>query len=156
MTGQPRLVIDPLVATMHELAASERFEEAAVVRDRVRAFADAISRQRGFERLRRTKVLEVIDDRTGHRFELHRGRLTRHWPPPRSSATETLEGVDPGHLVEAMPGDPGPPSQGPLPLDLADEMLVSLRWLDRNASTLRAVSVVGSYFEPLPRLDLVL
>ncbi len=150
MTHAPHLVIEPLTARMCQLAADQRFEDAAATRDRLQSFIDSVRRHRGLDRMRRAALLEVVDNRTGDRFELRRGRLTRHWPA--ESAPGTLAGIDPGREVEAVPPDPGPPSTGPLPRDLSDELLVAVRWLDRNASSLRASKVIGTYCEPLPRL----
>ena len=63
---------------MHGLAAAERFEEAADVRDRAAALAAALRRQRRFDTLRRAgRVVLEVDGRSG--AELLHGRLVRAW-----------------------------------------------------------------------------
>jgi len=59
LTVDPALLLDPLRARMAALARSERFEEAADVRDRADALARALHRQRQFDRLRRAGRLEL-------------------------------------------------------------------------------------------------
>ena len=145
LTSSPGLLIGPLRERMGRLATEERFEEAAQTRDRLTALIDAIARQRRLDRIRSAALIEV-SDRAGNRYEFRRGRLTRFWAdggaPP---STPALPYVDPGRAVEAVPDDPGPPSTGPLRPDLTDELLISVRWLDRHSSTLTLRRVIGPY-----------
>src|SRR5207302_8842827 len=61
LTVEPALLLDPLTNRMFELAAAERFEEAADMRDRAAALARTLKRQRRLEALRRSGRLEVED-----------------------------------------------------------------------------------------------
>ena len=152
LTDDPSIVIDALCDRMRDLAADERFEEAAATRDRLEAFTDAIARQRLVDRQRRTPSV-VVEHASGDRFELRRGQLRRHWAPVPADAAPQLD-VDPGRTIEALPPDPGPVSDGPLAADLCDELLLAARWFDRNADRLRLVHVDGelsSPIRPLPR-----
>ncbi|HEX6237166.1 MAG TPA: DEDD exonuclease domain-containing protein [Acidimicrobiales bacterium] len=45
-----------------------------------------------------------------------------------------------------------PPVDGPLPLQMADELACVGAWLDRNAATVRLLHVEGELSSPLPRL----
>ncbi|MFN8053655.1 MAG: DEDD exonuclease domain-containing protein [Acidimicrobiales bacterium] len=152
LDGDPGVVVDALADRMNDLAAEERFEEAAATRDRMNAFAEAVRRQRLLDRTRDTAVLE-IEDAAGHRYELHRGRLVRHWAPEAVGAQAAgdlrLEGVDPGRQIEAVPPDPGASTSGPLARDLADEVLLMARWLDRNAHRVRLRRVEGEMSSPI-------
>lgn len=79
---------------MRDLADQERFEEAALARDRLRALAEALARSRIDGWLLRTDDL-VLRDAAGHRFRLRRGGLIRNAgdgplgsPCPRERADE--------------------------------------------------------------------
>lgn len=147
LTVDPAIVVDALADRMRDLAAEERFEDAASTRDRLDAFADAVRRQRLADRLRDTDRL-VIEDGAGHRWEIRRGLLTRYWTPGSDERSGRLEGIDPGRPVEAVPADPGPASAGPLRRDLLDEILLMARWLDRNASRVSVRAVEGTLASP--------
>ncbi|MFP3901890.1 MAG: DEDD exonuclease domain-containing protein [Acidimicrobiia bacterium] len=66
---------------------------------------------------------------------------------------------DPGAGEATGPGDQLtldlvelPPLDGPLPLEMADELACVGAWLDRNAATVRLLHVEGELSSPLPRL----
>jgi hypothetical protein len=61
----------------------------------------------------------------------------------------TLALDDGWRAVEALPADPGPVDQGPLPADLADELLLIARWLDRHAASRRLDEVSGTWASPV-------
>ena len=75
---RPDLLLAPLEARMRTLAGEERFEEAADVRERAAALAQALRRQRQLESLVQSgRVVIEIGDRAA--AELHGGRLQRAW-----------------------------------------------------------------------------
>lgn len=138
-------VTGPLEAKMTALAADERFEEAASVRDRLQAFTEVLARQRRFDQLRRAERLALVRD-DGLRVELERGRLTRIRPPRAGGdAAPTLDGLD-TRPVEAVPPDPGAPESGPLPAGLADELQLTARWIERHRARVRVVGVTGQWW----------
>jgi len=136
MTVQPAVLLEPLTARMHALAAVERFEEAADVRDRAAALSAALRRQRRLDGLRRAGrlVLEV----PGARSLLSRGRLVDTWD----------EGEEQIPLALDLPDD----NTAPVPRDLADELACVAAWLDGNAHRVRLVSCDGELASPLPAL----
>ena len=148
LTTDPGVVIDALTDRMRDLAAEERFEEAAATRDRLTAYTDALQRQRLLDRQRSTTLLE-IEDAVGNRFEFRRGQLVRHWAPVADGDATRLDGMDPGRAIEAQPTDPGPPEAGPLDAELTDELLLMARWLDRNAGRIRVNHVEGELSSPV-------
>ena len=90
----PGGLLGTLEARMRDLAEQERFEEAALARDRVRALAEALARARIDGWLLGTDEL-VLRDGEGHRFHLRRGGLIRSEddrplgaPCPRDRADE--------------------------------------------------------------------
>ncbi|HEX2193187.1 MAG TPA: DEDD exonuclease domain-containing protein [Acidimicrobiales bacterium] len=137
LTTDPSVLLEPLCDRMSALARSERFEEAAAVRDRAAALARALDRQGVLDRLRRAGRLEldVVDGRRGgsvpRRLVLAGGRL--------------LDGPD------ALPlggDDPGP--DAPLPRHLVDELSCVASWLEAEAHRVRLVHCDGELASPLP------
>ncbi|KAA0232517.1 MAG: putative bifunctional exonuclease/endonuclease protein [Acidimicrobiales bacterium] len=152
LTADPSVLLDPLAEKMTDLATQERFEEAADVRDRADALATALRRQRSFDQLRRQARL-VVEAADGSGAEVRRGRLVRSWPGVTAERARvgSLPGMA-GSPLQAIPDDPGGPETGPLPKELADEVLCLARWLDDNAGRLRVVHVDGEACSTLPRL----
>jgi hypothetical protein len=99
---------------MRDLAAAERFEEAALSRDRLRALAEALARSRMDAWLLRPDRL-VLSDAEGRRFRIHRGALAR------DDAEEGL-GV-------------------PCPRDRADELAALRAWVARHSVRIEATDV---------------
>jgi DNA polymerase-3 subunit epsilon len=144
LTTSPHLLLDPLRARMEALAGAERFEEAADMRDRASALADALRRQRRLDGLRRTGTLVV--ELGGTTVELCAGRLVRSWGAGPVEATLPVDHGDGG----------GPGHTGPVPTELADELACVAAWLEREAHRLRVVRCDGeltSDLWPLPRFQ---
>jgi DNA polymerase-3 subunit epsilon len=135
LSEEPRVLLDPLERRMHRLAGCERFEEAALARDRLRAVSNALTRQRAAEGLRAVETL-VVTAGDAH-FELRRGRLrlpdllsTGDQPPPAP-----------------VPGTP--PRR-----DEIDELLLTARWLAREGGRrdVRLLTSSGVWASPVPAL----
>lgn len=140
LTDEPDLVLEPLVARMHELARAERYEEAGDVRDRAAAFAEAHRRVRRFDLVHRAGRLVVRLGR--HRAVIEGGRL-RH----------TEDADRPSLLGMAAPTAPvDPPGRRWVEPAAADELTVLAGWLDRNAARLEIEHCDGTLCSPLPRL----
>ena len=139
LTVDPALLLEPLEARMRALAAAERFEEAADVRDRAAALARALSRQRRLDALRRAGRVELDVD--GARVVLAGGRLSPSRPPrplrrrpgPRSGAGRRSR-------------------RSPLPRHLVDEVACVAAWLDAEGRSARLVSCEGPWTSALPAL----
>ena len=104
----PGRLLRGLEARMHELAAQERFEEAALARDRVRALADILARMRIDRWLTAGRL--VVAGPGGERLELAGGALVR--PDGQLGA--------------------GGPIGAPAPRERADELAVVRSWVRRN------------------------
>jgi hypothetical protein len=136
---------------MRALAAEQRFEEAADVRERAAALARALRRQRQIDALVGSGRLVIeIGDRS--RAELHDGRLVGTWPllpelesRPRSGRTQLSFTSDPAwqslHTGNA-----------PAPLELVDELICVASWLDDQAGRIRLVDAEHGLASALPRL----
>jgi DNA polymerase-3 subunit epsilon len=90
----PAGLLEALEGRMDELARRERFEEAALARDRIRALAEALRRERTHRWLLRAGELRLRDG-SDARVRLVDGALVRDdhaapipWPPPRERADE--------------------------------------------------------------------
>jgi DNA polymerase III subunit epsilon len=89
----PAGLLEALEERMRRLAEHERFEEAAAARDRLRALAEALARDRAHGWLLSSDL--VLRDARGNRIELQRGALVRGGvcvpvgsPCPRERADE--------------------------------------------------------------------
>jgi DNA polymerase-3 subunit epsilon len=116
----PGGLLGTLEARMRDLAEQERFEEAALARDRLRALAEALARSRIDGWLLRTDDL-VLRDAEGHRFRLRRGGLIR----------------------DAGDG----PLGAPCPRERADELSALRAWVARNE--VRVESTAEPIAEPV-------
>lgn len=151
--GDAAELLDPLAARMRELAAAERFEEAADMRDRAAALSYALQRQRRFDRLRRAGRVRLELSDSGL-VELDHGRLVRSWRIDRSGIVEVPLPFD---------DDPAPalfePGRAPgtaLPAARADELLCIARWLEANEDRVRVLESDGPVFpaeDPLPDFE---
>lgn len=155
LTGRPDVLLEPLRERMEELARVERFEEAALTRERLAALAGALRRQRRVDLLRSCERLVVTVD-SGERAELRRGVLWRMWAPPDRTAPAGSGLLDDDEDALARPVEmqpDAPPDPGaPLARDLADELACVGAWLDRYAGRVRLERVEGPMASPLPRL----
>jgi DNA polymerase-3 subunit epsilon len=134
LTSEPELLLDPLRRRMHALAEAERFEEAADMRERAAALAQALKRQRRLDTLVRAGRL-VVEVRGHGGAELVHGRLVRAWPAGPSSQPSLLE-LD-GTCGAITPDDLEP--DRPVPKHLADELQCVASWLDERAQRVRIV-----------------
>ena len=130
---------------MAELAAADRYEEAADVRDRAAALARALTRQRQLDALRRSgrMELEVLagpgpggGPSGPRRLVLRGGRLAG----------------DVGQLSLLDDDEEDPGADQPLPRNLVDELSCVASWLEAEARTVRVLHCEGPWSFPVPRL----
>ncbi len=138
----PALLLAPLERRLRALAAGERFEEAAAVRDRAAALAGALRRQRRFAALHAAG--RVVLDTGAAVVELDRGRLVRVTAPAAGGSAELPFG---GSQPPLEPGEPGPVAR-----ELADELACVAAWLDANAHRVRLLSCDGELRSTWPAL----
>jgi len=149
--GEPQLLLAPLEAKMHTLAAAERFEEAADMRERASALTAALRRQRRLDSIRETGRL-VIEIGGRARVELDHGRLVGAW---RITSTGAVALPLPLDLDPAAPDHMTAPDV-PLPKALADELSCVAAYIQREAPRIRVVHVdrgLTSAYPPLPTYE---
>jgi DNA polymerase-3 subunit epsilon len=139
MTGDPSLVAVRLRARMAELAAAQRFEEAASVRDRLSALLGAVKRDRLLTALRDAERLEIAAG--GATWVIDQARL--------------VDVSVAGAVGRALPVDPPPPADGGRPIrrDHVDEALCLARYLDQHAGRLDVISCSGTFRFPVATDD---
>ncbi len=149
LTSRPDLLLSPLSARIEKLAKTQRYEEAADVRDRAEALAGLLRRHRRFDLLRRAgRVRLGIGDGW---VELVGGQLSRSGQAedsdelfgpaalPTPEATATTESL----LVVPLPV----PQRAE-----ADELLTVVGWIERNIDKVTIEEVEGVLANPLPAL----
>ena len=134
LTTSPELVLRPLWQRIEQLAITQRYEEAALARDRAQAFSAAISRQRLIDQLRNAGDLGI---------RLH----------------DTVYHVSHGVLIDAAPEgqlatglELPPPEVDPAPIPLAkhaaDEVLCLARAIERASFHARLLWCSGEWTWP--------
>jgi DNA polymerase-3 subunit epsilon len=152
----PAVLLGPLEQKMHALAAAERFEEAAEMRDRAAALTVALRRQRRFDALRRTgRLVLEVGGRSG--AELDHGRLVRSWVIGAEGSRDVplpldLDPAAPDSLRATLAADPDAPGS-PLPKSVADELACVAAWLDKEAGRIRVVHADEGLASAYPALD---
>ncbi len=115
---RPADVLDPLARKMAHYAASERFEDAATIRDRYRALAAALERRRAWSAMERAGRIWA-EDAARDSVIVDHGRLSVSWGD--GDATPLL----------AAGGEPPARSTVPPSIALAEEAWLIWKWLDR-------------------------
>jgi DNA polymerase-3 subunit epsilon len=141
LTGAPDTVLTPLWARVERLAAEQRYEEAALTRDRARAFAAAVTRQRQTDLLRAAGELEVrVNDTV---LRLRDGVLEAAWTDGRLDTGLDLPPPDVPAFPEALPAA------------AADEVLCLARLIERADHHARIEHCTGEFALPASRVHTV-
>jgi DNA polymerase-3 subunit epsilon len=141
--ADPTAVVDRLTARIAELAAEQRFEDAAFQRDRLAALVRSVASLQRMTAL--TSITELVAARPtadlGWEVSVvRRGRLV--------AAGVLARGAAPGPFVDALVATaetvlPGP---GPLPAATAEEVGCVLRWMESDG--VRLVRLDGELTSP--------
>ena len=132
--ASPDIVLRPLWERVEQLAITQRYEEAAMARDRAQAFAGAIGRQRLFDQLRAAGDVGVrLRDTVYH---LRDGVLVDVAPD--------------GQLATGLELPPPDTSAAPAPLGraAADEVLCLARALEKASYHARLLWCSGEWAWP--------
>ena len=135
MTGDTASIELRLRDRMTDLAGAQRFEEAALARDRLSALLGAVKRDRLIAALRRAGRVHVR--RGGATWIIDAARLV----------DVTVDGM----VGRALPVDPptAPADGRPLARDHIDEALCLARYFEQNASGLDVVDCSGAWQFPV-------
>jgi DNA polymerase III subunit epsilon len=139
--GDPEPLLAPLREKMARYAAEQRYEQAAVTRDRLEALSRA------------------LDDRRRIATVCTAGELVLARPHPRGrevtvlrhgqlASVTILPADDPIQPAADAPDDGPEPISDPPPRHLADELRLVARWLDHVAGEAEVVAVSGTLASP--------
>lgn len=139
VTGDPRPLFTALERRMQRLAAAERFEDAAEVRERAASLEHGIAAQ---TRVRTLLAAGEIVLRIGERvIAIRDGRL--------AGAVTLTEGCGEADAVRRLSDAKGRQRDIPYVDDgLQREARVIASWLDRNAASCRLIAVSGTWAAP--------
>jgi len=132
--SNPSLLLDPLADRVASLAAGDRFEEAAWVRDRHRALATAMERRRMWTALQAAGTVHAVSTDGSGGALIEQGRLVTAWGD--------------GRHPPLMPIAAAPADDTPLPLDLSDAEEARLLWRWLTSGRVRLVAATGPVAEP--------
>jgi len=132
--SNPSLLLDPLADRVASLAAGDRFEEAAWVRDRHRALATAMERRRMWTALQAAGTVHAVSTDGSGGALIEQGRLVTAWGD--------------GRHPPLMPIAAAPADDPPLPLDLSDAEEARLLWRWLTSGRVRLVAATGPVAEP--------
>ena len=138
LTTSPELVLEPLWQRIEHLALTQRYEEAALARDRAQSFAATIARQRLLDQLRFAGDIGVrLHDTVYH---VRDGVL--------------LDAASDGQLATGLelPPPDAPPAPQPLPRNAADEVLCLARAIERASFHARLLWCSGEWAWPSIRV----
>jgi DNA polymerase III subunit epsilon len=143
ITGDPSLVVAAIQRKLDSLASCDRYEDAAIHRDRLAAFVRAAARRQRLGAL--TAVDELVaalpDGKGGWELSvIRRGRLVASGRAPAGA------GVRPYVAALKATAETIIPGPGPLPAASAEEVECVLRWLETPGC--RMVECEGTWASP--------
>lgn len=138
-TGDPSLVTEQLMGRMGRLAATQRYEEAALVRDRLSALLSAV---------RRHQLVAAL--RAAERCVIRRGDTT--WVIDGARLIDTSMSGEAGRALPVDP--PAAPAVGhPLDRRQIDEALCLAKYFDKHAHRVEVTQCSGLWLFPIPTSD---
>jgi DNA polymerase III subunit epsilon len=143
VTGDPRPIVDPLLAKIDKLSAAGRYEQAGTVRDRLATFARACARVQRLVALTSIEHLVAArpDGLGGWQLAVvRRGRLVAAGVAVRGAAVMPYVDALVATAESVLPG------VGPLPCATAEETQKILRWLEEPGT--RLVELTGTWASP--------
>ncbi|MGI8870828.1 MAG: DEDD exonuclease domain-containing protein [Mycobacteriales bacterium] len=143
LAGDARPLAQPVLDRIEALSAAGRYEDAAVVRDRLAALIRAmvrLQRLSGLTRIERLVAAQPDGDGGWNLAVISRGRLVAAGSAPR--------GVAPRPCIDALVAtcETVLPEPGPLPAATSEETESILRWLDQPGT--RLVDTTDAWASP--------
>ena len=139
--GDPAPLLAPLREKMARYATEQRYEQAAVTRDRLEALSRALDDRRRIATICAASQLVLARPHP-------RGREVTVLRHGRLASVTVLPGDDPLQPAAGAPDDGSEPVGGPPPRHLADELRLVARWLDQVAGEAELVAVSGTLASP--------
>jgi DNA polymerase III subunit epsilon len=139
--GDPEPLLAPLRDKMARYAAEQRYEQAAVTRDRLEALSRALDERRRIATVCAAGELVLARPHP-------RGREVTVLRHGQVASVTILPADDPIQPAADAPDDGPEPISGPPPRHLADELRLVARWLDQVAGEAEVVAVSGTFASP--------
>jgi DNA polymerase-3 subunit epsilon len=136
--SDPRALVAPLLARVERLAAAERYEDAAVLRDRIAVLLRAVRRRQRLESLAAVPelVLARPDGDAGWQLTVvRRGRLVAAGLAPRGTSVRAT-------LADLLATAETPEGPADEPAASVDETELVLRWMEKPGT--RLVQLTGT------------
>jgi DNA polymerase III subunit epsilon len=139
--GDPELLLTPLRQKMQSYAAEQRYEQAALMRDRLEALSRALDDRRRIATVCAAGELILAKPHPRGReiTVLRHGQLVSVTVVPTGDAIQ---------LMHSVPGQDPEPITGPPPRHRVDEIRLVARWLDQVAGEAELVAVSGTFASP--------
>jgi DNA polymerase III subunit epsilon len=139
--GDPELLLAPLRDKMRRYAAEQRYEQAAIARDRLEALSRALDDRRRLATICAAGelVLATPHPRGREVTVLRHGRLVSVTSGPTDDA---------GRLATDVPEHDPEPVTGPPERHVVEEIRLAARWLDQVAGEAELVAVTGTFASP--------
>jgi DNA polymerase III subunit epsilon len=139
--GDPELLLTPLRKKMLGCAAEQRYEQAALMRDRLEALSRALDDRRRIATICAAGELVLAKPHPRGReiTVLRHGQLASVTVVPTGGAIQ---------LTTNVPGQDPEPITGPPPRHRVDEIRLVARWLDQVAGDAELVAVSGTFASP--------
>jgi DNA polymerase III subunit epsilon len=139
--GDPELLLTPLRQKMQSYAADQRYEQAALMRDRLEALSRALDDRRRIATICAAGELVLAKPHPCGRevTVLRHGQLVSVTVVPTGGAIQ---------LTHRVPGQDPEPITGPPPRHRVDEIRLVARWLDQVAGEAELVAVSGTFASP--------
>ena len=142
IVSDPERLLAPLAERMNCRAQEQRFEDAAVARDRFQSLAASLNRRRHWQSLQAAGRLWV-EDPAGDSAFIDQGRLVSSWKAGGDSPLLNMAGHD---VLE--------PTQVPTSVALQEEVQLVWRWLNRpGVRVIDTLSPFASPARPVPSLE---
>jgi DNA polymerase-3 subunit epsilon len=139
--GDPEHLLTPLRQKMQSYAADQRYEQAALMRDRLEALSRALDDRRRIATICAAGELVLAKPHPCGReiTVLRHGQLVSVTVVPTGGAIQ---------LTHRVPGQDPEPITGPPPRHRVDEIRLVARWLDQVAGEAELVAVSGTFASP--------
>jgi DNA polymerase-3 subunit epsilon len=139
--GDPELLLTPLRQKMQSYAADQRYEQAALMRDRLEALSRALDDRRRIATICAAGELVLAKPHPRGReiTVLRHGQLVSVTVVPTGGAIQ---------LTTNVPAQDPEPITGPPPRHRVDEIRLVARWLDQVAAEAELIAVSGTLSSP--------
>ena len=142
LESDPEQLLGPLARRMQERAREQRFEDAALARDRFQALASSLARRRSWQTLQAAGRLWA-EDNDGNGAFVDQGRLVATWQAAERAPLFNINGADVGDVTQV-----------PTSVALQEESHLIWRWLTQpGIRVMDSRAPLASPARPVPSIE---